>query len=151
MRTSSSSGRCSSCSLQASPRSSKKGKQREPDHFNSSNDDNDSADSRSDDKSPEPEGVVLGRIGDRTYAFIALERQSGIAIFDVTDPASPTLAGYGTGRDFGGDAETSAGGDLGPEGLIFIPFDESPTGQDLLVVSYEISGSVASFRVKVRL
>ncbi len=37
-----------------------------PAEFNSSNDENGSFDSRSDDKGPEPEGVVLGRLSDRT-------------------------------------------------------------------------------------
>lgn len=33
-----------------------------PNYFNSTNDDNDSFDSRSDDKGPEPEGIAIGRV-----------------------------------------------------------------------------------------
>ncbi|NJR71401.1 MAG: alkaline phosphatase [Synechococcales cyanobacterium CRU_2_2] len=44
-------------------------------------------DGRSDNKGPEPEGVTVGVIGDRTYAFIGLERASGIMAYDVTNPA----------------------------------------------------------------
>ncbi len=48
----------------------------------------DSFDSRSDNKGPEPENVVTGVIGDRTYAFIGLERVGGIMVYDVTNPAN---------------------------------------------------------------
>ena len=50
------------------------------------NSENDSFDSRSDDKGPEPEGVPLRRIQGRMYAFIGLERFGGIMMYDVTDP-----------------------------------------------------------------
>ena len=45
-------------------------------------------DGRSRDKGVEPEGVALLDIGDRTYAFIGLERttSSAVAVFDVTNP-----------------------------------------------------------------
>ena len=47
------------------------------------------ADSRSDDKGVEPEGLALFELGGRTLAFIGLERttRSAIAVFDITDPA----------------------------------------------------------------
>ena len=44
-----------------------------PENFNSNNDENDSADSRSDDKGPEPEAVTIGTIKNRTFAFVGLE------------------------------------------------------------------------------
>ena len=44
---------------------------RYPEHFNASNTNN-SFDNRSDDKGPEPEGVAIGSIKGRTYAFIGL-------------------------------------------------------------------------------
>ena len=50
------------------------------------NDENDSFDNRSDDKGPESEGVTIGRIGDRVYAFMGFERVGGIMVYDVTDP-----------------------------------------------------------------
>ena len=40
-----------------------------------------------------------------------------------------------------------AAGDLGPEGVLFIPAQDSPTGTDLLVVAFEISGSTTIFRI----
>ena len=42
-------------------------------YFNSGHDEGDAFDSRSDAKGPEPEGVALGKIGDKTFAFIGLE------------------------------------------------------------------------------
>jgi len=39
-------------------------------------------------------------------------------------------------------------GDVSPEGMKFIPADKSPTGVALLVVGYEVSGSVAVFQIK---
>ena len=118
-----------------------------PDDFNSTNDENDSFDNRSDDKGPEPEGVVVGKVNGQTYAFIGLERVGGVMVYNVTYPESPYFVQYINSRDFTGDAEEGTAGDLAPEGLVFIPADESPNGYPLLVVSYEVSGSVAVFQI----
>ncbi len=118
-----------------------------PTEFNSTNDENGSFDARSDDKGPEPEGVALGTIGDRTYAFIGLERIGGVMTYDITDPNAPVFVDYTNNRDFAGDAEAGTAGDLGPEGIVFIAAADSPTGQPLLVVSNEVSGTVSIFGV----
>jgi hypothetical protein len=126
-----------------------------PANFNSTNDDNDSFDNRSDDKGPEPEGVALGEIDGRTYAFIGLERVGGIMIYDVTDPLSPAFLDYVNNRDFTENAELSTGGsnplagDLGPEGLIFLDALTSPTGAPALVVTNEVSGTTTFFSVTI--
>ena len=52
------------------------------------------ADSRSDNKGPEPEGVDVGVVGGRTYVFVTLERAGGVMTYDVTDPANATFVGY---------------------------------------------------------
>ena len=44
-------------------------------------------DNRSDDKGPEPEGVAVGKIDGRTYAFVGLERVGGVVVYDVTEPS----------------------------------------------------------------
>ncbi len=118
-----------------------------PDDFNSTNDENDDFDGRSDNKGPEPEGVTLGVIGERTFAFIGLERIGGIMIYDVTNPTSPAYITYVNNRDFSGNAEDGTAGDLGPEGLIFISAEDSPNGSPLLVVTNEVSGTTTIYEI----
>lgn len=124
--------------------------------FNSSHDEA-WFDSRSDNKGPEPEGVTLGTVGDREYAFIGLERVSGVIVYDITDPANATYAGYVSNRDYSVSAideeseelvtNWADAGDLGPEGLKFIPAAHSPNGKDLLVVGNEVSGTTTIFEI----
>ena len=119
------------------------------DAFGATNDENGSFDDRSDDKGPEPEGVVVGEVDGRTFAFVGLERISAIIVYDVSDVEAPTYAGFLSNRDYSVEAALPDGstnpavGDLGPEGLVFIPPADSPTGQALLVVSNEVSGTLS--------
>jgi hypothetical protein len=116
--------------------------------FNSTNDENQSFDNRSDDKGPEPEGVVVGKVKGRYYAFVGLERVGGIMVFDVTQPENTRYVDYINNRDFSvEDVEGEDAGDLGPEGLVFIKADDSPTGIPLLVVGNEVSGSTTIYEV----
>ncbi|RZM74914.1 bifunctional metallophosphatase/5'-nucleotidase [Leptolyngbya iicbica LK] len=122
-----------------------------PDFFNSTNDENGSFDSRSDAKGPEPEGVVIGEVDGSIYAFIGLERIGGVMVYDITDPTNAEFVQYINNRDFTVDAQLGDGstnpavGDLGPEGLTFIAAADSPTGEALLAVSNEISGTTSLF------
>ena len=121
-----------------------------PEDFNSTNDENDSFDNRSDDKGPEPEGVSVAYVNGAWYAFIGLERVGGVMIYNVTDPANPFYVDYVTGRNFKAkDATSAEAGDLAPEGLLFIPALESPTGDDLLVISNEVSGTISIYRIEL--
>jgi hypothetical protein len=126
-----------------------------PGDFNSNNDENGSFDNRSDDKGPEPEGIALGRIGNRTIAFIGLERVGGIMAYDVTNPRKVEFLDYINNRDFSVDAQLPDGTtnplvrDLGPEGLVFIRASKSPNGKNLLVVGNEVSGTTTIFEVDV--
>ncbi|WP_338431398.1 choice-of-anchor I family protein [Synechococcus elongatus] len=119
-----------------------------PQNFNASNDNND-LDNRSDNKGPEPEGVVTGQINDRIYAFVGLERTGGVIVYDVTSPTSPTFVQYLNNRNFNADVETAEAGDLGPEGLAFISAEDSPNGKPLLVVGNEISGTTTIYEINV--
>jgi hypothetical protein len=210
-----------------------------PEAFNSTSTAQPSPDNRSDDKGPEPEAAVVGRVGGRSYAFIGLERAGGIMIYDVTDPTRSRFVDYVNNRDFSvefdigacADCEDDCAGDcadecescksaceecadcpegedcteacqlceecgdrfdgceecspelcqavadcagecsaecmeencpqsgvegrdpldLAPEGLLFIPADESPEGYGpLLVVTNEVSGSTTVYSVVVR-
>ncbi|MDQ8203749.1 choice-of-anchor I family protein [Pelagicoccus sp. SDUM812003] len=119
-----------------------------PVDFNSSNDDNDDFDSRSDAKGPEPEAVTVGTIRGRTYAFIGLERIGGIMVYDVTNPYDPEYIEYVNTRNFEVDADTPEAGDLGPEGLKFVPAHKSPTRKPLLLVASEVSGTTTIFEIE---
>jgi 2',3'-cyclic-nucleotide 2'-phosphodiesterase/3'-nucleotidase/5'-nucleotidase len=121
-----------------------------PGQFNSDNEENDSADTRSDNKGPEPEGVELGKIGRRVYAFLGLERIGGVMVWDVTNPFGPRFVQYLNNRDFAGDPEAGTAGDLGPEGLHFVPRNDSPIKAPLLVVANEISGTTTLYRIDPR-
>lgn len=120
----------------------------EPRLFNANNDDQPSTDDRSDDRGPEPEGLAIGTIGDRRYLFVGLERPGGVVAFDIADPTSPILVDYENPRDplvpptLEDGRPNPAAGDLGPEGLLFIPADKSPNGRPLLIVCNEVSGTV---------
>jgi hypothetical protein len=121
-----------------------------PEDFNSTNSGNDSFDSRSDDKGVEPEGVDVGEINGRMYAFIGLERQSAVLIYDITDPAAPVYQRYLSNRDFNVPNSdialaAEAAGDLGPEGLKFISAADSPDGVPYLITGNEISGTVTAY------
>lgn len=118
-----------------------------PNDFNSTNDENGSFDNRSDDKGPEPEGLVIGTINGTPILFLGLERIGGVMAFDLSHPAEPRFLSYVTSRDFTGKAEDGTAGDLGPEGMVFIPALNSPNGKNLLVVSFEVSGSIAVYEI----
>jgi len=119
-----------------------------PDDFNSNNDENGSFDSRSDDKGPEPEGIVIGQMGPRTLAFICLERVGGVMIYDISNPMMPEYLNYVNNRDFSGDAEAGTAGDLGPEAMVFVPVGKSPINDPLLIVTNEVSGTTSLFAVR---
>ena len=130
-----------------------------PTEFNSTNDENGSFDDRSDDKGPEPEGVVVADVcveedddeceETRPLAFLGLERIGGVAVYDLSRPWRPRFVRYVNTRDFSGVAALGTAGDLGPEGLTFISRQDSPIDAQLLVVSNEVSGSTTIFRIEV--
>jgi hypothetical protein len=120
------------------------------DHFNTDNDEND-FDSRSDAKGPEPEGVTLGEIDGKIYAFIGLERVGGVMVYDVTDPEAPIFRTYVNDRNFDVDPDSAAdpldADDLGPEGLLFLSKSQSPNGEYMLIVTNEVSGTTSIYQI----
>jgi hypothetical protein len=117
-----------------------------PANFNASNTNN-TLDNRSDDKGPEPTTVVVGDVGARKYAFTTVERTGGIMVYDISTPSAPVFVQYINTRDFAVKPGPGAGGDLHPEGLIFVPAANSPNGKTLLLVGYQVSGSVRIFQI----
>lgn len=103
------------------------------------NEDDGDFDKRSDDKGVEPEAVAIGTIGNKTYAFIGLERQSSILVYDITNPKDVEFLTY-----YKGNRTT---GDTAPEIIKFVPSTENQSNKNLLLVGYEISGSLGIIEV----
>ncbi|WP_158222642.1 choice-of-anchor I family protein [Rhodopirellula sp. MGV] len=93
-------------------------------------------DGRSDNKGTEPEGVVIGQIDSKVYAFIGMERANATAVFDVTDPSNVVLAQILHDTN-----------DVSPEGLTFISAADSPSGAPMLVVSNEVSNTIRVYSI----
>lgn len=91
---------------------------------------------RSDNKGPEPEAIAVGEIDGKVLAFIGLERDSGIMIYDITDPANSSFVDYIDGSQFG---------NISPEVITFVPAEDSDTGLPQIAVSYEVSGTTSFF------
>lgn len=129
-----------------------------PEYFNASND-NAVLDDRSGKKGPEAESVTVGTVDGKTYAFVALERTGGVMVYDVTDPEAITFVNYVNTRDFGTTVEGSqeyedgeldkwvTGGDVAPEGLLFLDAASSPNGEPMLLTACEVSGTVAVYQL----
>ena len=105
-----------------------------PTGFNSDGVPNAGFDTRSDNKGPEPEGVTVGTINGRTYAFIGLERVGDVIVYDITNPVSPTFVQY-----------VNPAEDRGVEGLVFVSAADSPTGKPLVITANETSNTVSVF------
>ncbi|TDM13296.1 choice-of-anchor I family protein [Macrococcus lamae] len=95
-------------------------------------------DSRSDDKGPEPESVTVGKIGSHQYAFIGLERTGGIMVYNIDNPVKPQFETYFKAAD---------NKDISPEGLTFIPKEQSPVNKPVLLASHEMSGTIAAYEM----
>ncbi|SDJ75242.1 choice-of-anchor I family protein [Streptomyces indicus] len=93
-------------------------------------------DKRSDNKGPEPEGLTVGEVDGRTYAFVLLERPGGVMTFDITDPRKPRFQGW-----------TRTAGDASPEGVSFVPAYASPTREPLLLVANEGSQTTTTYEL----
>jgi len=120
----------------------------DPDFFNANNDNN-KIDNRSDNKGPEPEALIVEEIDGQVIAFVGLERQGGVMLFDITDPTDVKFLEYFNNRDFDEDVETAAAGDLGPEGFAFVSAADSPIGEALLLVANEVSGTTTAYTVNI--
>ncbi|MEY3559262.1 MAG: hypothetical protein RL374_1968, partial [Actinomycetota bacterium] len=110
-------------------------------------------DSRSDNKGPEPEGLAVAKVFGRTVAFVGLERIGGVMAFDISSPSNPTYLTYTNSSVFtgvGGANFATAGapaGDVSPESVLFVKASESPTGDPLVIVAHELSGTTAIYKV----
>lgn len=118
-----------------------------PAYFNASNDDN-TFDSRSDDKGPEPEGLAIGKVKGQLYAFVGLERMGGVMVYDISNPYGPQFVTYLNNRNFAAAVTSAEAGDLGPEGVSFVPGEQMADGVARLMVGNEVSGTTTVYRIE---
>lgn len=95
-------------------------------------------DSESDERGPEPEGIAVTKIGDEYFAFIGLERSSGVMVYDVTTPAMAEFVQFLPSSELESE----------PEGISIISAEDSPTDSPLLIVTNENAGSIDIFSVE---
>ena len=115
-------------------------------NFNNTDDEN-APDDRSENKGPEPEAVAVGMIDNKQYAFIGLERTGGVMVYDVTNPFAVSFVDYVNNRDLTEGLDINLIGDLAPESIVFVPAKDSPTNNPLLLVGYEVSGTVSVYQI----
>ena len=102
---------------------------------------------RSDDKGAEPEGVAVGMVGDRRIAILGLERMSALAVFDITQPRNPVFQEWLQMLP----ATATPAKDVkywSPEGIVFVPAAQSPSGKALIITSFELSGSLSIHQIE---
>lgn len=125
-------------------------------NFNTTNDNNESADDRSDDKGIEPEAIEVAKINGETFAFIGLERQGGVVVYNISNPNAPTFVQYINNRDFSqpvctvvddGDCDNdeynSAALDLAPESIEYFTRE----GAHFIAVGNEVSGTTTVYSI----
>ncbi len=104
-------------------------------------------DDRSDDRGVEPESIAVGYWLGQRYAFVGLAQGlGGIMIYNITDPEIPTFVTYVISNDGSG----KKGNDVSPAGITFIHTLDTPTTFPMLAVSYQHSGTVALYYLKVQ-
>ncbi|MFB6610884.1 esterase-like activity of phytase family protein [Agromyces sp. NPDC056379] len=89
-------------------------------------------DDRAAKKGSEPEGLAVAEYDGVPYVFVASERSNFVAVYDVSDPASPAFRQLLFATN-------------GPEGILPVP------GSDLLVVSSETDDASTGVRAAVNL
>ena len=127
--------------------------------LNATSDNNDlteTADNRSDDKGVEPEAVEVALINGEAYAFVGLERQGGVMVYNITNPQVPVFQSYLNNRDFNhgvcselddGDCDNGIynrdAGDLAPESIEYF----TRNNQHFVAVGNEVSGTTTVYKI----
>jgi hypothetical protein len=98
-------------------------------------------DARSLKKGAEPEALAVANIGDNVFAYVGLEKQGGVMVFDVTSPTDVEFVQYF--NDINYNALPSKAGDLAPEGMVTFKQGNA----NYLAVANELSSTVAIFQL----
>jgi DNA-binding beta-propeller fold protein YncE len=91
-------------------------------------------DGRSDNKGPEPESAVIGKVGSHTLLFLGLERSNAIMVWDLSDLKKISFLNL-----------LLTQGDVGPEGLSFFNTKQG----SFLAVANEVSETTSLYRVSM--
>ncbi len=110
-----------------------------PELFNVNSKPDSLPDERSNKRGPEPENLVVFELQRRRLAAIGLERTGGAMLYDISDPAAPVFMQYLRPHEANGVR------DLAPEGLLFVPAEQNPTGKPLLILCNEGSGTMTAY------
>lgn len=92
-------------------------------------------------KGVEPEALAIHKIGDKTFAYIGLEKQGGMFVYDISTPANASMVEYVNDVDY--SALPSAAGDLAPEGMVAFEQDS----KHYLAVANELSSTLALYEL----
>jgi hypothetical protein len=118
--------------------------QQAPDRYNADSTSAGVPDECSPKRGPEPESVAVAKVGASVVAAIGLEKTGGAMLYDVTDPVAPVFLKYLPALDSDGVL------DCAPEGVLMIAAESSPTGQTLLVLCHEASGTMTAYSLEWR-
>ena len=98
-------------------------------------------DARSAKKGCEPEALVVVKIGDKTFAYIGLEKQGGFFVYDITIPKEAHFIAYNNDIDY--TTLPSNSGDLAPEGMVSF----RQNNKYYLAIANELSSTVAIYQL----
>ncbi len=96
-------------------------------------------DARSLKKGAEPEALALAKIDNKTFAYLGLEKQGGIMVFNITNPTDVSFVQYFNDIDY--NALPAKAGDLAPEGTVTF----MQNNNHYLAVANELSSTVSLY------
>lgn len=98
-------------------------------------------DARSLKKGVEPEALSIIKIEDKFFAYIGLEKQGGIFVYDITNPKAPKMIEYYNDIDY--SKLPTKSGDLAPEGMV--TFNQN--NKNYLVTANELSSTISIYEL----
>ena len=91
------------------------------------NQDDGDIDGRSGNKGVEAEALTVGKIGNKTYAFVGFERQNAIVVYDVTVPSESKFVKF---------INTQKDGDISPEVQSYLEMIETEAEIPVKMIAY---------------